>query len=197
MATPTKQYDRQYFDHWYRQSGVGLRRDVERSVALALAVTEYHLERPVRQVLDVGCGEAPWQPVLARLRPKARYLGFDSSEYAVRRYGIRRNVHFARFADFEFLRPCAPADLVVCADVLHYLDAREIDRGLPGLVELTAGVLYLPTFTRGDLVEGDLQDFKRRPASFYTGRLQALGMRALGSHCWISADYPLTGLEKR
>ena len=70
---------------------------------------------------------------MLKLRLKLRYLGFDNSEYAIRRYGARRNLHFARFGDFEMLRPCAPVDLLICSDVLHYLPTRELDRGLPGL----------------------------------------------------------------
>ncbi|QIK81386.1 class I SAM-dependent methyltransferase [Lysobacter sp. HDW10] len=197
MRNSPKIYDQKYFDRWYRGRTIGTRAEVERLVTLAVATAEYHLERPIHSVLDIGCGEGPWQPILKRLRPKARYMGFDSSEYAVRKFGARRNIHFARFADFEMLRPCPPADLVVCSDVLHYLTPREIDRGLPGLVELTGGILCLPTFVRGDALEGDFHDFHQRPASFYTRRLEALGMQALGNHCWIDADHPLTGLEKR
>ena len=197
MRKSPKSYDKKYFDRWYRKSDIGARAEVARLVALAVAMAEYHLERPLRSVLDIGCGEAPWQPIVKRLRPKADYLGFDASEYAVQTFGARRNIHFARFGDFELLRPCPPADLVVCSDVLHYLTPREIDRGLLGLVELTGGILCLPTFVRGDAVEGDFHDFYQRPAAFYTRRLTALGMQSLGAHCWIHADHPLTGLEKR
>lgn len=197
MSSKPKIYDQNYFDRWYRNSDIVARADVERLVALAVAVAEYHLERPVASVLDIGCGEGAWQTVLKRLRPRASYLGFDSSEYAVRKFGRRRNIHPARFADFERLRPCPPADLVVCSDVLHYLTPRELDRGLPGIVALTGGILCVPTFVRGDAVEGDLHEFYQRPASFYTRRLAALEMQSLGSHCWISREHTLTGLEKR
>lgn len=181
-----KRYDRDYFDTWYRRRGLGDARRLARKVALAVAVAEYHLERPIRSVLDIGCGEGAWRAPLRKLRPQARYLGFDSSEYAVARYGRRRNLHYARFGDFAHLRPCPPADLLVCADVLHYLDARELDRGLPGLAALCGGVAFLETFTREDETEGDEHDFRRRPAAFYRRRLQALGFAQLGSHCWLS-----------
>lgn len=197
MSKSPKIYDQKYFDRWYRKNGVGEPAGVERLVAMAVGIAEYHLERPLVHVLDIGCGEAPWQPILKRMRPKANYLGFDASEYAIRKFGARRNIHFARFGDFSMLRPCPPADLVVCADVLHYLSPRELDRGLPGLVELTGGVLCIPTFVRGDAVEGDFHDFYQRPASFYVRRLESLGMQSLGSHCWIHAEHPLMGLEKR
>lgn len=181
-----KQYDRAYFDRWYRERGIGDARRLARKVALAVAVTEHQLERPVRTVFDIGCGEGAWRAPLLKLRPKARYLGFDSSEYAIARFGARRNLHLAGFGDFATLRPCAPADLLVCSDVLHYLPTRELDRGLPGLAALCGGVAFLETFTREDAIEGDHAGFQARPARFYRDRLQALGFTALGSHCWLS-----------
>ena len=182
----TKQYDADYFQRWYRDGGIGGRQRLARKVALAVATAEYHLERPLRSVLDVGCGEGAWRAPLLKLRPKAQYLGFDGSEYAITRYGSRRNLHHARFADFEYLRPCAPVDLLVCSDVLHYLPARELDRGLPGLAELCGGVAFLEAFAREDEAEGDEHDFKQRSAAFYRKRFAAAGFRALGSHCWLS-----------
>lgn len=181
-----KTYDRDYFDRWYRRGGMGGRQRLARKVALAVATAEYHLERPLRSVLDVGCGEGAWRAPLLKLRPRASYLGFDSSEYAVGRYGARRNLHLARFADFAQLRPCPPADLVVCSDVLHYLPAREIDRGLPGLAELCGGVAFLEAFAREDATEGDDDGYIARPGAFYRRRFEAAGFRALGSHCWLS-----------
>lgn len=181
-----KRYDADYFQRWYRHGGIGGRQRLARKVALAVATAEYHLERPLRTVLDIGCGEGAWRAPLLKLRPKARYLGFDGSQYAIARYGRHRNLHLARFADFAQLRPCAPVDLLVCSDVLHYLDVRELDRGLPGLVELCGGVAFLETFAREDEAEGDDHDFKRRPAAFYRRRFEALGLRQVGSHCWLS-----------
>ena len=182
----SKTYDQKYFDTWYRQRGIGDSARLARKVALAVATAEYHLERPVRTVLDIGCGEGVWRAPLLKLRPKARYLGFDSSQYAVQRFGPRRNLHLARFGDFALLRPCPPVDLLVCSDVLHYLDTRELDRGLPGLAELCGGVAFLETFAKEDQAEGDEHDFQQRPARFYRQRFHKLGFQALGSHLWLS-----------
>lgn len=186
MPFMDKQYDRAYFDRWYRDGGIGGRQRLARKVALAVATAEYHLERPIRTVLDIGCGEGAWRAPLRRLRPGLRYLGFDSSEYAIARYGRSRNLHLAAFGDFAELRPCPPVDLLVCADVLHYLDPRELRRGLPGLAALCGGVAFLETFTGADGIEGDLHGFKRRGAGFYRDRLGAVGFHAVGSHCWLS-----------
>ena len=181
-----KLYDQAYFQRWYRDSGLDDPRQLARKVALAVSTAEYYLQREVRSVLDIGCGEGAWRAPLRKLRPKVSYLGFDPSSYAVGRYGRSRNLHLARFADFEFLRPCPPADLLVCSDVLHYLPTRELDRGLLALQELCGGVAFLELFVRGDGAIGDEHEFKQRPAAFYTRRLRATGLRPLGSHCWLS-----------
>ena len=182
----SKRYDARYFQRWYRESHIGGPARLTRKVALAVAVAEYHLQRPLRSVLDIGCGEGAWRAPLLKLRPKLSYLGFDGSEYAVRRYGRSRNLHYARFGDFAELRPCAPADLLVCSDVLHYLATRELDRGLPALAELCGGVAFLETFAREDDAEGDEDEYRNRPASFYRKRFEAVGLRQIGSHCWLS-----------
>ena len=187
----TKQYDAAYFQRWYRDpslkdQAIGGAARLSRKVALAVATAEYHLERPIRTVLDIGCGEGAWLAPLRKLRPRVQYLGFDSSEYAIGRFGARRNLHLARFGDFEHLRPCAPVNLLICSDVLHYLDTRELDRGLPALAELCGGVAFVETFTREDGIDGDTHGFKRRPARFYRERLAAAGLAPLGSHLWLS-----------
>ena len=151
-----------------------------------MATAEYHLERRIRSVLDIGCGEGAWRAPLRKLRPRVQYLGFDASEYAIARHGRTRNLRLARFGDFATLRPCAQADLLVCSDVLHYLPTRELDRGLPALAELCGGVAFIEAFARGDEAVGDDHGFIARPAAFYRSRLRALGLRPLGSHCWLS-----------
>lgn len=181
-----KHYDRAYFDRWYRHGGIGHAARLARKVALAVVTAEYHLERPLRSVLDIGCGEGAWHAPLRKLRPNARYIGFDSSEYAITRYGRSRNLHLAQFGDFEHLRPCPPVDLLICSDVLHYLPTRELDRGLPALADLCGGLAFIEVFTRSDGAEGDEHEFKRRSAAFYRDRLRALGLHPLGSHCWLA-----------
>ena len=74
----------------------------------------------------------------------------------------------------------------MCSDVLHYLDTRELDAGLPGLAELCDGVAFLETFTREDDVDGDTEGFRARPGRFYRGRFARAGFVPLGSHLWLS-----------
>ena len=180
-----KQYDAAYFQHWYRRGDIGGPARLARKVQLAVASAEYYLERPIRSVLDIGCGEGAWRAPLLKLRPKLHYMGFDGSEYAVQRYGRARNLHLARFGDFQWLRPCAPVDLLVCSDVMHYVPSRELKAGLQGLAELCGGVAFLETFASEDDFHGDHDGFQQRPARWYRRQLREAGFRAIGSHCWL------------
>jgi hypothetical protein len=69
---------------------------------------------------------------------------------------------------------------------MHYLETRELDRGLPGLAELCGGVAFLETFTREDETDGDNVGFKARPARFYRERFAQVGFTVLGSHLWLA-----------
>ena len=182
----TKVYDRSYFDRWYRHPGARGACALARKVALALATTEYFLERPVRSVLDVGCGEGRWRAPLLKLRPRLHYQGVDSSEYAVRRYGRARNIGLASFGQMAELRFGQAADLLVCSDVLHYVPDKELERGLSGFAELCDGIAFVEVYTREDAIAGDLHGFLPRRADWYRRRFAAAGWRACGPHLYLS-----------
>lgn len=183
----TKRYDRAYFDRWYRPPGgtPGGTALLRRKVALAVAVCEYYLGREVRSVLDIGCGEGAWRAPLRRLRPGVEYLGLDSSDYAIGRYGRARNLRRVDFAQLAELRFDRSADLLVCSDVLHYLDADTLRRGLSGFAELGHGLAWIELFCGGDPVEGDEEGWYRRPASFYRKAFAEAGLLAVGSHAYL------------
>ncbi len=182
-----KRYDRAYFDRWYRGAGapVGTEADLERAVALAIAAAESVLARPLGTVLDVGCGEGRWQPVLRRLRPEAAYLGIDSSEYAVERFGESRNLRRGRFGELDRHVFDEPFDLVVCSDVLHYLDDAEILAGVDALAARTGGVAVIDIFTEEDDPEGDRVDFRLRPAAWYRRVLADAAYVAIGLQMYV------------
>ena len=180
-----KSYDRAYFDRWYRGRGrVRTAASLARKAALALAVADHVLGRPARTVLDVGCGEGAWRAPLLRLRPGLGYLGVDASEYAVARYGRSRRILLSPFGRLGGLGLPGPYDLVVCADVLHYLGAAEIDRGLPAVSSLTGGVAFVDLFTREDSPEGDLAGWHSRRARWYRERLSRAGLFECGLGFW-------------
>lgn len=186
-AVPEKPYGRAYFDRWYRGSEAppGLTGALTRNVALAVAAAESVLDRPVETVLDVGCGEGRWQPVLHRLRPEAAYLGIDPSGYAVERFGEERNLREGAFDELHLHTFDDPFDLVVCSDVMHYLTGETILRGLDTLVDLVGGVALLEVFTADDPVEGDREGFHLRPPEWYRRAFISAGLRPLGLQLWV------------
>jgi len=182
-----KVYDRAYFEKWYRhpRHAVGSKQELARKVALAVAIAEYYLGRPVESVLDVGCGEAPWRAPLLALRPGIDYRGLDASEYVVRRYGRSRNIGLARFGDLASLRLDRRFDLVVCSDVLHYLKPAEIRAGLGGIADMLDGVAFLELFTSRDDVAGDRKGYIPRAPSWYLRTFESAGLIPCGSHCYL------------
>lgn len=193
-----KRYDRAYFDHWYRgRNRVSTRDEVRRKVSLAIATCEYFLHRSLRSVLDVACGEGAWQPHIKDLRPRAKYVGLDPSDYAVERFGASRNIRKAAFGELATARLRRPFDLIVCSDALHYIADDEIRAGLPEIVRLAGGVLFLEVLTADDDIIGDLNGMIRRPAAWYRKLFEKAGLTAAGPYTWLAPQLrdDASGLE--
>ena len=126
-----------------------------------------------------------WRKPLKRLRPDIEYLGLDSSEYVAARYGRSRNIHLASFGQLGELRFDAKFDLIVCSDVLHYVPAPELRRGLTGIAEMLAGVAFLELFTSRDAPDGDKHGFIARTPKWYLSTFSQAGLIACGSHCYL------------
>jgi SAM-dependent methyltransferase len=128
-----------------------------------------YLEVRVRRVLDAGCGLGHLRAPVLRRFPAARYTGLEVSEYLARRHGW---VH-GSLADF---RPRGAFDLVICHDVLQYLDDRAAARAIANLARLSRGILYVSALTLEDWrsaadrarTDGDVH---LRPADWYRRRL--------------------------
>ncbi|MDZ7677666.1 MAG: MGMT family protein [Acidimicrobiales bacterium] len=182
-----ERFGRDYFDHWYRAEGFGSPARLRRKVDYAIAATEYLLERPVRSVLDVGCGEGEWQPALARRRSAATYLGVDPSRYAVDRFGSRRNLRLGRLGDLDRVLPEweGPFDLIACVDVLGYASDREVQRGLGAIAENLGGVALIETYTTDDDIVGDTEHFRWRRTSTYERWFDAAGLHRVGPHLYV------------
>ena len=180
-----KTYDRAYFDKWYRsRSRVISFAELRRKVTMVMANAEYFLQRPLRNVLDVGCGEAPWFVHLKALRPRIAYVGVDPSEYAVRTFGAHRNIVRGSFADLSAVS--GTFDLVICSDVLHYLSEQDIRAGLPGLVKRMRGVAFLEVFAKEDRITGDFDGMHRRRARWYRDRFREAGLEAAAPYLWLA-----------
>jgi SAM-dependent methyltransferase len=187
---PASHYDQAYFDKWYRHPRHRVKSplDIQRQLAFVVAATEYVLERPVRKVLDVGAGEGNWGVALSRLRPAAKYYGVDPSEYAVARYGTRRNIQLGGFSDLSRLRLPDDFDLVLCCGVLNYVAPRELAAGLKVLTTLCLGAAYFEVFTSADDAVGDFSRSHARAPSTWRRRFRDAGWTALGLHLYLRTD---------
>jgi SAM-dependent methyltransferase len=128
-----------------------------------------HMDLAVRSILDAGCGMGWLRAPLLRRFARARYVGLETSEYLCARFGWRRG-------SISDHRPPAPYDLVICYDVLQYLDEAEAERAMRNLARVTRGALYFSALTREDWEENCDQsrtdrDVALRPASWYRRRL--------------------------
>jgi SAM-dependent methyltransferase len=179
-------FGRAYFQKFYvnpatRVISAGEMRVRARLICAALS----HAGIPVHTVLDAGCGIGLLRKPFADLLPHARYTGLDSSAYLCARYGWTLGSvvdHVAR----------NPSDLVVCYDVLQYLDDRDAARAIANLGRLTRGALYVSALTREDW--RDNCDRKRtdpdvhlRSGDWYRRRLRRY-FRYLGFGVWLRKD---------
>jgi SAM-dependent methyltransferase len=184
----SKVYDQAYFDRWYRNPRQKVKHgdELERKARLLLGVAEYHLNRPVRSVIDIGCGEGLWRLALRKIRPGIAYIGFDSSPYAIERYGKARNLHLLPFGEMTQYTPSEPYDLLVCSDVMHYVPTAELTQGIASFAGLCEGVAFLEVFCQGDDFIGDRDGFITRSAAWYRKTFAKAGFTAAGSHCYLS-----------
>ena len=183
-------YDRRYFDKWYRhpRHRVKSRQDMRRQLGFIVATAEYLLDRPVSSVLDVGCGEGNWSTVLKELRPRAKYVGVDGSEYAIKRFGARRNLRLGTLGTIGSVGLKGPFDLILCLGVLNYVTGEELQRGLRQLRELAGGMAYLEIFTRADDATGDFRRTAAQWPSWYRTKIRRAGFVPLGLHCFLPKD---------
>jgi trans-aconitate methyltransferase len=133
-----------YFRRYYFQAATRVTTTAEmRRRAELIAALLRHAAIPVRSILDAGCGIGLLRKAFAATLPRARYVGLESSAYLCARYGWTRG----SLVDFA---PRAPSDLVICYDVLQYLDDRDAARAIANLARLSGAALYVSALTRQD-----------------------------------------------
>jgi trans-aconitate methyltransferase len=155
------------------------------SRARLIAAILRHACIPVRTIIDAGCGIGLLRKPFADTYPKARYVGLEASEYLCARYGWTKG----SVTDFA---PRALSDLVVCYDVLQYLDDGDASRAIANLARLTRAALYVSALTREDWLENcDRTRTDRavhlRSGAWYRRRL-ARRFRYLGFGVWLRKD---------
>jgi SAM-dependent methyltransferase len=146
MKTPSEsaKFDRDYYQRYYfdPRTQVVTSREMQGRAQLIAAVTR-HADLPVGRILEAGCGTGLLRRYLLKLLPRASYTGLESSAYLCRRYGWTPG-------RIEELRVRTPFDLVICYDVLQYLDAKAARSAIINFGRLCRGVLYFSALTRYD-----------------------------------------------
>jgi SAM-dependent methyltransferase len=184
------QFDRAYYQRYYYDARTAVATRAEmRARARLIAAFVAHLGLPVRRILEAGCGTGLLRAELTKLLPRAHYTALEASAYLCRRHGWRHG----RIEEF---RAREPFDLVICYDVLQYLDGAHAARALRNFARLTRGVLYFSALTRADLArhadrERTDADVHLRSARRYRTRLRR-HFREAGLGFWLRRGAPLT-----
>jgi trans-aconitate methyltransferase len=136
----------------------------------------------VRSVLEVGAGRGDWGHWYRTLHPTVRVTSTDVSEHACATFGHKRR-------DIAQWAPKRPFDLVICTDVLQYLDDQAATRALRNLTTATRTCLYFDALTSFDAkhtVEQSKTDFKvtLRTGDWYRQRLSR-GFTQAGAGLWV------------
>ena len=144
VSQPSGRFGAAYFRKFYLNPATRVVTSSEmRSRATLIAAILTHLQIPVRSILDAGCGIGLLRRPFAAVLPRARYVGLEFSEYLCRRHGWQQGsvtTHETR----------KPFDLLICYDVLQYLDDAQAARAIGNFAHLTRAALYVSALTRED-----------------------------------------------
>ncbi len=189
----TERFGRDYYQRFYRNARSSVTSQAEMTArANLIAAYVKHIDCPVGSVLDAGCGLGLMRTALLRALPGATYVGLEYSEYLCQKYGWLNG----SIADY---RPRQPFDLVVCYDVLQYLDDASAAKAMRNFANLCRGVSFFSALTRRDWREN--ADQRRtdpavtmRTAEWYRTRLRR-HFRQIGAGFWIRRGAPLVTWE--
>ena len=176
-----EKFDRSYFERYYGKQPI---HTVNEIAHLATAVHEMLAwwAAPVRSVLEVGAGRGDWGNWYRTLHPTVRVTSTDVSEHSCATFGHERR-------DIAQWAPKRPFDLVICTDVLQYLDDRAATQALRNLTTATRTCLYFDALTSFDAkhtVERSKTDLNAtlRTGDWYRQRLSR-GFTQAGAGLWI------------
>lgn len=193
MKAAATRFDRDYYRRFYFEPRTAVTSAHEmRARARLIAAYVEHIGLPVRRILDAGCGIGLLRTPLTKLLPRATYVGLEPSEYLCKRYGWQQGY-------LQSYRASSPFDLVICYDVLQYLEVGAGRSALANLTRLCRGVLYFTALTAADWRWNCDQrrtdsDVHLRSGQWYRTRLQR-GFREIGAGFWLRRGAPLTVWE--
>jgi len=190
-------FDDGYYERFYLGTAARARvaSHASRTADLIYGAARFYQFR-IRRIVDLGAGTGLLLRALARRFPAARLIGVELSAWAARKYGWIQG----SLLDFE---DAAGFDLVVCNDVLQYLDDREAGLAISRIASLCRGIAYVTAVTDRDIEEVWDREYSDprghfRPASFYRRRLARRFVDVgSGLHLKADADAPVWELERR
>jgi len=170
MSVPAERFDAAYYQRFYLDPETRAASPAEQQ-RQALFISSYlkYLQLPVSRILDLGCGLGTLLNEVGQQFPQAERVGVELSAYLCDTHGWRKG----SVVDYED----APFDLVICSDVLGYLNKKQCSKALKNLAALCDGALYLSVITAEDVEicdpeHTDMQQ-KTRPYLWYQQRLAA------------------------
>lgn len=189
MSRVRTQFDAGYYQRFYADAATRsvTADEVQRQVGFVTAYLA-HMGLPVRRMLDLGCGLGLMREPLLAAFPTASYTGVEWSEHLCAQLGWQHG----SVVDY---RSRSPFDLVVCHDVLQYLDNPQASRAIDNLARLSRGAVYLGVLTREDWEQNcdrsrtDEQVHLRR-AVWYRRKL-ATHFHSAGGGVYLKHDAPV------
>ena len=183
-------FDQEYYERYYYDPKTAVTNKTEMQArGRLIGAYALHTGLPVRRILDAGCGTGLLRPWLKRYLPRATYTGIETSDYLCQRYGWQQ-------AQIETYKAASPFDVVVCYDVLQYLDSKAASGALANFAKLCRGVLYFTALTRVDWEHNcdrnrTDSNVHLRSAQWYRSRLQR-NFREAGCGFWLRRGAPFT-----
>ena len=178
----TDHFDAAYYARYYGSADTSVvTPEMQKSeVAFVIAFCR-HIGLEIRRFTDAGAGTGWWAKEFHRRYPSCTHIEtFDASLAACRLYGHRR-VELQKLGGRE-------SDLVVCRDVLRYLDDANAAKAIRRLAKKCRGVLYLHVITKEDEIDEDASDMSGffRSTAWYRRRLRDAGFSDCGTGLFVS-----------
>ena len=189
----TLAFDQAYYQKFYFDPRTAVTTQAEMKARAQLIIAYAgHVGLPVRRILDAGCGTGMLRKPLEKAFSKARYTGLDVSEYLCERFGWEHGTVDTWSSPSAF-------DLVVCYDVVQYLDDRRAAKAVTNLSKLCRAVLYFGALTATDWRQNC--DRRRTDADVYmrTGKWYRTRLRRyfheIGAGFWLRRGAPINVWE--
>jgi hypothetical protein len=178
-------FDAEYYRRYYQtaETAVISPQAQKDEVAFVIAFCR-HAGLTISRFADVGAGTGWWTKEFRRRYPRCRHVEtYDASDAACRVYGHRK-----MSADKLKGPEC---DLVVCRDVLRYLDDDSAETAIARLARKCRGVLYLHVITSDDEIDEDASDMAGffRTTAWYRKRLRSAGFTDCGMGLFASRKF--------